>query len=328
MTEMVAFPPGSAAPAARRLRILTWHVHGNYLYYLSQVPHDLYLVTDAARSPHHTGRSGTLPWGPNVHEVRVEQVRETPFDLVLFQSRSAWQDEQHRMLSEAQRRGPRIYLEHDPPQQHPTDTVHWMDDPQVLLVHVTHFNALMWNCGAVPTRVIEHGVAPLAVARYQGATARGIVVVNHIRQRGRRLGWDVYRHVAGQVPLTLVGMGSEGAGGVGEVPQDRLPVVMAAHRFFFNPIRYTSLGLAVVEAMLAGLPVVGLATTELATVIRNGESGFIHTRVDRLVEAMQQLLHDAGLARAWGHEARRTALERFGIGRFVSEWDDAFRSVA
>ena len=34
----------------RRLRILTWHVHGNYLYYLTQVPHDFYLVNDASRA--------------------------------------------------------------------------------------------------------------------------------------------------------------------------------------------------------------------------------------------------------------------------------------
>ena len=57
---------------AERLRILTWHVHGNYLYYLTQVPHDFWLVTDEARSPQHAGRSGSQPWGDNVHEARVE----------------------------------------------------------------------------------------------------------------------------------------------------------------------------------------------------------------------------------------------------------------
>ena len=30
----------SRMPRGRRLRILTWHVHGNYLYALGQVPHD------------------------------------------------------------------------------------------------------------------------------------------------------------------------------------------------------------------------------------------------------------------------------------------------
>jgi glycosyltransferase involved in cell wall biosynthesis len=313
--------------AHKRLRILTWHVHGNYLWYLSQVPHDWVLVTDAERSPHHSGRSGTLPWGPNVHEVRQEEVKNSAFDVVLFQSRREWLEEQHRVLSAAQRRLPRIYLEHDPPQQHPTDTVHWMDDPTVLLVHVTAFNALMWNSGAVPTRVIEHGVQLLAGATYTGERASGLVVVNNIARRGRRLGLDVYAEVARQVPLTLVGMNSVDAGGEGEVPNTALPARMAAHRFFFNPIRYTSLGLAVIEAMMVGTPVVGLATTELSSVIADGHNGLIDTRVPRLVDGMRRLLADPAEARRLGQAGRRTAQERFGIQRFIADWMAALRTV-
>ena len=309
------------------MRILTWHVHGNYLYYLSQVPHEWWLVTDAQRSPGHSGRVGNLPWGPNVHEVPAERVREMPFDVVLFQSRAAWDDEQHRILSPAQRRGPRIYLEHDPPQAHPTDTRHWMDDPQVMLVHCTPFNALMWDSGAVPVRVIEHGVRLLQPARYRGDVASGLVVVNNLDRRGRRLGADIYRAVAAQVPLELVGMGSERCGGHGAVPNHLLPERMAAHRFFFNPIRYTSLGLAVIEAMMVGTPVVALATTELAGVLRDGANGIVDTRVDRLVDAMRMLLANPTLARAIGEAGRRTARERFHIDRFVADWDAALREV-
>src|SRR5207244_8810326 len=105
-----------------RLRILTWHVHGNYLYNLTQVPHDFYLVADAERSHHHTGRSGELPWGANVHEASAQEIRRLPFDLVLYQSRDAWEHDRFVYLSETQRRLPTVYLEHDPPQQHPTDT--------------------------------------------------------------------------------------------------------------------------------------------------------------------------------------------------------------
>jgi len=312
----------------RRLRILTWHVHGNYLYNLTQVPHDFYLATDAARSMHHSGRSGTLPWGPNVHEAPVETLRDTPFDVVMFQSRHEWDDVQHRILSAAQRRLPRVYIEHDPPQVHPTDTRHWVDDPDVMLVHVTPFNALMWDSGATPTRVIEHGVLPLQAASYSGHIPRGIVVVNNLASRGRRLGLDVYREISARVPLNLYGMGSTEVGGDGEVVNDRLPGVMAAHRFFFNPIRWTSLGLAIIEAMMVGLPIVGLATTELVTVIRNGENGFIDTRLDPLVDAMQRMLAQPELARELGAAARRTAEERFGIDRFVADWLDALATVA
>ena len=74
----------------RRLRILTWHVHGNYLWYLTQAPHDFFLATDAARSMHHGGASGILPWGPNVHEVPVERIAAERFDAVLYQSRHEW----------------------------------------------------------------------------------------------------------------------------------------------------------------------------------------------------------------------------------------------
>lgn len=312
----------------RRLRILTWHVHGNYLYYLSQVPHDLYLLVDAERSVHHTGRAGSLPWGDNVREVRVEAAAAAEFDVILFQSRAAWDDEQHRVLSAAQRRLPRIYLEHDPPQQHPTDTRHWVDDPQVLLVHVTPFNALMWDSGATPHCVIEHGVAPVADARYSGTRERGIVVVNNLAKRGRRLGLDVYQQLAAELPLALAGMGSEALGGLGDVAQQRLPGLMAEHRFFFNPIRYTSLGLAVVEAMMIGLPIVGLATTELVTVVSNGDNGIVDTRLDRLADAMRSLLADPAEAHRLGAAARATALERFGIGRFVADWEAALQRVA
>jgi glycosyltransferase involved in cell wall biosynthesis len=86
--------------------------------------------------------------------------------------------------------------------------------------------------------------------------------------------------------------------------------------------------LAVVEAMTIGMPIVGLATTELATVIRNGESGYIDTSVDALVDAMQALLHDPAEARRLGEGARRVALERFHIDRFVRDWNEALRLVS
>jgi glycosyltransferase involved in cell wall biosynthesis len=313
---------------SRRLRILTWHVHGNYLYNLTQVPHDFYLVTDAEGSPGRVGRVGSLPWGPNVFEAPVEKIEDMPFDVVLYQHRVGWDSDRLRWLSAAQQKLPRIYLEHDPPQHHPTNERHWVQDRGALLVHCTHFNALMWDAGDTPSRVIEHGVKPLTEERYHGAHASGLVVINNLPRRGRRLGLDLYLQQRAQVPLTLAGMGSEGlAGGIGEVSQLELPRLMASHRFFFHPVRYTSLGLALIEAMLVGQPVVGLATTELATLIRSGDEGFVDNRPAALADAMQQLLRDPGLAQTWGARGRALARERFNIDRFVADWMQAFKEV-
>ncbi len=311
-----------------RLRILTWHVHGNYLYYLSQIPHDLYLVTKPGSPPGYAGAVGALPWGSNVREVACEDVPRTEFDCVLYQHQRHWDSDRETLLTEAQRQLPTIFLEHDPPQQHPTATVHPVQDPNVMLVHVTPFNALMWDSGVTPHCVIEHGVLVDPSVRYSGEAPRGISVVNNLTKRGRRLGADIFAQAREQVPLDLVGMAAQEAGGLGEVPNPELAAFIARYRFFFNPIRYTSLGLAVVEAMMIGMPVVGMATTEMSTAIRNEYNGYVDTRLERLVEVMRRLIDDPGLAREWGEQARATARERFGIGRFVEDWCAVLRQVA
>ena len=310
-----------------RYRILTWHVHGNYLYYLTQAPHDFYVLSKPGRPVGYSGRSGHLPWGDNVHDCPLEEAHKMRFDCVLFQARRHYLEDQHRLLSGHQRTLPRIYLEHDPPQQHPTDTRHLIDDPGTLLVHVTPFNALMWDSGPTPTWVIEHGVVVPENIAYSGAIERGIVVVNHLARRGRRLGADVFERVRKQVPLDLVGMAAEELGGIGEVRYPKLLAFEARYRFFFNPIRYTSLGLAVCEAMMLGMPIVALATTEMTTVIDNDVNGYADTDVDRLIGVMRSLLHDPALAHRWGEGAKRYAHERFNIHRFVGEWNRAFGYV-
>lgn len=312
----------------RPLRVLTWHVHGNYLYYLTQTPHEFWLVTRPGNPPGHAGRTGVLPWGDNVHEVDAAVVSQREFDLVLYQHREHWERDRLTVLSEAQRKLPSIYLEHDPPQNNPFSERHWVHDRSTLIVHVTHFNRLMWDCDQVPTRVIEHGVLVPKGVRHTGELARGIVVINNLPTRGRRLGADVYAAAAGRVPLDLVGMNAQHAAGIGEIGNLDLAAFSARYRFFFNPIRWTSLGLAIIEAMTIGMPIVGLATTELATVIVNGENGYVATDIEPLIEAMRAMLADPGEARRLGEGARRTALERFGIERFTADWDRVLREVA
>ena len=311
----------------RPLNILTWHVHGSYLYYLSHVPHLLYLPVKPGRPEGYGGRLPGLPWPQTVVEVAAERARDLDLDCILFQSRKNFVEDQLEILSPAQRRLPRIFLEHDPPREQPTDTRHPVDDPDALLVHVTAFNELMWDNGRTPTRVIEHGVAVPDGVRYSGEIARGIVVVNGLPSRGRRLGADVFTAARERVPLDLVGLESDAAGGLGEAGHDELPALIARYRFFFNPIRYTSLGLAVCEAMMLGVPIVALATTEMATVVENGKSGMVDTRLDVLVDGMRRLLADPREAMRLGDGARRTAERRFGIERFVRDWNDVLEEV-
>jgi glycosyl transferase family 1 len=311
----------------RRLRILTWHVHGNYLWYLSHVPHDIFLPVKPGRPPGYGGRGSTFRWPDNVYELPAEDVVDLELDCVLSQSHENWSVDREDILSPAQLALPAIHLEHDPPRESPTDTRHPVDDPDVLLVHVTAFNDLMWDSGRTPTRVIEHGVVVPDGVRYTGELDRGVVVVNGLRRRGRRLGADVFERARQDVPLDLVGMFAEELGGLGEVAPPELAAFVARYRFFFHPIRYTSLGLAACEAMMLGMPVVALATTEMSTVVENGVSGWIDTDVARLIGHMKDLLGDPAEARRLGEGARKVARERFSVERFAADWDRALREV-
>ncbi|HEU4616577.1 MAG TPA: glycosyltransferase [Gammaproteobacteria bacterium] len=312
----------------RPLNILTWHVHGSYLYYLAHGPHTLYVPVKPGRPEGYGGRLPGFEWPDTLREVRAEEVAGLDLDCILFQSRKNYELDQYEILRTAQRRLPRIFLEHDPPREHPTDTRHPVDDDNVLLVHVTPFNDLMWDSGRTPTRVVEHGVTVPAGVEHTGEIARAIVVVNGLASRGRRLGRDVFERVRSEVPLDLAGMGAEALGGLGEIGHSELPALVARYRCFFNPIRYTSLGLSICEAMMVGAPIVGLATTELSSVVENGVSGWVDTRVDVLVDRMRELLAEPAEARRLGEGAKRVAQERFAIGRFVRDWNAAFEEVA
>lgn len=309
-----------------RLRIFTWHIHGSYLYYLSQGNYELFIPVNDERTEGYYGRGMTFPFGPNVHEVKVGDVSSLDFDILLFQTARNYELDQHEILSESQRALPKIFLQHDPPWAHPTDARHIAQGDDLTLVHVTHFNKLMWDNGKLDTRVIEHGVTDRGPT-YTGELERGLVIINNLPKRGRMLGFDLFLELRKQIPLDLVGMGAEPYG-MPEVLHPQLPAFAGKYRFLFNPIRYTSMGLAVCEAMSYGMPVVGLGTTEMVLHIKDGCHGFLALDPDKLIEKMNLLLENKDAAMTMGNNARQYALDRFGIHRFVKEWETLFRQTA
>lgn len=310
----------------KRLKILTWHIHGTYLYYLSQGNYDIYIPVNDAKDEGYYGRGKTFPFKENVIEVPADKVKDYSFDCILFQTNKNYLIDQYVILTEEQRMLPAIYLEHDPPTKNPTEQKHIMHDANVLMVHVSHFNKLMWHNENCQVKVIDHGVVKPS-ATYTGEIEKGIVVINHLHQRGRKLGADIFNEVKKHVPLDLIGMGTKEYGGLGEILHPQIPSFISRYRFFFNPIRYTSLGLAVCEAMMTGIPIVALATTEYVTVLKNNVSGIIDTNVDYLIKKMKELLNNKDFATSVGNEGKKIAGQRFNIERFTSEWEDAFRTA-
>ncbi|MCZ9341546.1 glycosyltransferase, partial [Streptomyces sp. TRM76130] len=158
------------------------------------------------------------------------------------------------------RRPPLVYLEHNAPHGAPgvPDTRHPAADlPGVTLVHVTHFNRLMWDAGRTETTVIEHGIVDPG-PRWTGELDRAAVVVNEPVRRGRTTGTDLLPAFARAAPLDVFGMGTgQLAAHLGlasdrcrtrDVPQSDLHTELARRRVYVHPVRWTSLGLSLLEA--------------------------------------------------------------------------------
>jgi hypothetical protein len=313
------------------MRLLTWNVRGHYLYYLCEALRRtagsdievLVPTVEDTTSPPSSALAADLPWPDNVSTIPQERVSEARLDLVLYQGRNTLFEEAHSSLTDHQRRLPSIYLEHDPPLQHPSEQPLAAADPRMLTVHVTAFNRLMWNERDQPSVVIQHGVTvpPVEATRDR---PEAVCVMNDIDRRGTRMGADIFEHVRSHVPVALYGTGSHRLAGMGHLPYIDLMGEMPRYRCAFHPARYASLSLAVCEAMALGLPVVALGTTALPSVISDGLEGFLPQDPQGLIDRIGQLAVDPELSERMGERARARAKREFDLDRFGRQWREAF----
>jgi glycosyltransferase involved in cell wall biosynthesis len=310
------------------VNVLVWHVHGAWTTSFVHGPHRYLIPVDEGRTADGLGRARTYDWPESAVEVTRAQAQEEDVDVVVLQR----PHELDHLASEwlgGRTPGadvPAVYLEHNAPQGRIADMRHVAAGrPGLTVVHVTYFNDLFWDCGYTPTRVIEHGVVDPG-PRYTGELARTVVVINDAVRRGRVTGTDLLMRFRKVVPVDLFGMGSAALGGW-DVSQAVLHREMACRRVYVHPVRWTSLGLSLIEAMHIGMPVVALATTEVHEAVPP-EAGVVSNRVEVLETALQRLTADPDEARARGAAARMAALERFGLERFLTDWDSLLEEVA
>ena len=312
------------------MRVLLWHVHGSWTTSFVHGPHEYVVPVLPDRSADGVGIARTFAWPDDVVEATPEELRDMDFDVVLLQRPHELDLLERWTGKRVGRDVPAVYVEHNAPQGRIAELRHPMADrDDVLLVHVTHFNDLMWDAGATPTRVVEHGIVDPG-ERYTGELARGVVVVNEARRRGRVTGTDLLGRFAAAAPLDLFGMDAANASphvtGIDDTPQADMHAQLARRRVYLHPIRWTSLGLSLLEAMHLGMPVVALGTTEVAEA-EPAAAGAVSTDVDVLVRRLGELVADPEQAREAGRAARAAALERYGLHRFLADWDDVLSSL-
>jgi hypothetical protein len=319
------------------MRILIWHLHGSWLTSFVQGPHDYLVPATPDRGPFGLGRARTWDWPASVVEVTPQQLRDTPVDVVVLQ-----RPEELRLAAEWLGRWPgrdlpAVYVEHDAPTGPAADTPHPMAGTAgIPIVHVTQFNARYWDCGRSPVTVIEHGI-PDPGPRWTGEVARAAVVVNDPLTRGRTVGTDLLAGFARHAPLDVFGMRVTGLGAAlgmtagqcqehEDLPQAALHQQLPRRRVYLHPFRWTSLGLSLIEAMFLGMPVVVLAATEAPLAVPPA-AGAVSTDLAELHRAVSRFTRDPEAARAAGQAAREAACARYGLNRFLRDWDQVLQEV-
>lgn len=322
-----------------------WDVHGGYTDALIAGPHEFCFLRDDAAGDPGNDPDGLVSKGlvrlgadrpANVREVTLTEIRDVAPDVVLAQ-RPIEVEAAGRLLGRCPGREiGAVYLEHNTPKGAVPDSRHPVADRHDwLIVHVTHFNRVFWDCGDAPTMVIEHGL-PDPGHRYSGSLDSLAFVINEPVRRWRTTGTDLLASF-GDLPIDAFGIDADLLPKAldphcprlrfcGNLSTAELLAETAQRRAYLHLTRWTSLGLSLIHAMMLGMPVVVLETTEAARAVPRS-AGARSTDVAELVRAASHLLHDLEEATERGLRARAYALERYGLPRFLNDWTACFERV-
>ena len=309
--------------------VLVWHVHGSWMDSFTAGDHRYLIPVNDARDADGRGLCGRN-W-PRAEEIPVDRLRDTDVDLVVLQRPQELELASRWLGRQPGRDVPAVYVEHNTPRPFAVDSAHPIASrSDILLIHVTDFNRLMWDNGLAPSMVITHGIADPGL-RYNGDVAAAATMINEPLRRWRIVGTDLLAQFAAAAPIDVWGIATEelnqpphrvaGVIGHGDLPSTRVLREIAHRRVYLHTARWTSLGLSLIEAMYLGMPVVAVGATMVPLVIP-GEAGVVSADVDTLVHALMGFVTDRGAAEAAGKAAREFAMAHFGIDRFLRQWDD------
>lgn len=122
-----------------------------------------------------------------------------------------------------------------------------------------------------------------------------------------------------------------GLNGIVDMPgwSDNMPAVLSSLALFVSAARSEPFGLAIVEAMAAGLPIVATASEGALEIIEDGFTGKVVPAGDpeALVQAINDLLDDPLECSRLGRNARFVARERYSLARMASDTERVYREV-
>jgi N-acetyl-alpha-D-glucosaminyl L-malate synthase BshA len=111
--------------------------------------------------------------------------------------------------------------------------------------------------------------------------------------------------------------------------QSNIPVVLAASDVMLLPSHREGLPLSIIEAMLSNVPVIAANAGGVPEIITHGKDGLLFPAGDipALARLIMQMVRDTSLRQQLAQAGRRTAIERFLVGRMIDETEAYYQRI-
>jgi glycosyltransferase involved in cell wall biosynthesis len=117
---------------------------------------------------------------------------------------------------------------------------------------------------------------------------------------------------------------------LGRIPHDALPGYYATADLYVAPSIIEGQGVALIEAMASGLPVIAYETGGIRDVVSHEETGILIAPRDiqSLSKALVTLLQDSGLRRRLGRQGQHNSRQQYNWEAIAQQLIDVFSSVS
>lgn len=185
-----------------------------------------------------------------------------------------------------------------------------------------------WDRSDPTVRVVRHGVDTDTFSPNEMLTERKPVllsVVNDWKNRDWCCGHRLWEEATRGLPTLVVG----DTPGLSEPARSVHDLVMKyrSSQVFVNTSLVSPVPTALLEAMACGCAVVTTNNCMIPEVVEDGKNGLFADDPAGIRRHCERLLADPALCRRLGEAARQTIVERFGLGRFVEDWQQLFEEA-
>ena len=314
-------------------RLLVFDCHEAWVYQLRALPCQMDVVV-GLRGRHTDGWDEAMrPVPPNARLVRLEQLSPNaePYDCIVASNLSDLLDA--KLLP-----GPRMLVLHETldgaaREQSLSVSVDAFRDAVAKFValtrtHVVAVSKLKGRSWGFESDIVACSVEPSDYLPWEGDLACGLRVSNHIARRPHVLLWEFHQQAFDGLPVTIVGHNDGMSGATPSANWADLKGIFSRHRFYVHtadPNFEDGYNMATVEAMAAGLPVLG--NRHPTSPVEHGVSGFLSDDPLELRGYAQRLLADRELAARMGQAARKIVAQRFSSAQFREGFSRSIESA-